>query len=242
MALDRPGHPPLNGPMIAPDPVAEPGKSRYRRGTETRERIIMAALPAFGLKGFQAVSTREIALAANVNLPAIQYYFGNKQGLYQACAGHIVARYRDATLGVSIAAQAAWTRGAAPAQCRQHLRNVLLTLARFLMDSDESLGWSLFIQRELADPGAAFDILFEQLWQPGVELVGRLIAAARDLTVCTATERLEAVHMISGLTAFASGRAAIDRLLAPSLAPDALTEALCRLVERQIAGVVPISG
>lgn len=47
------------------------------------------------------------------------------------------------------------------------------------MRAGDASGASLFIQRELADPGAAFDILFEQLWRPGVELVGQLISAAR---------------------------------------------------------------
>jgi lactate permease len=48
--------------------------------------------------------------------------------------------------------------------------------------------------------------------------------------------------MVSGLLGDGTRPAQIWRLLAPSLAPDALTEALCRLVERQIARIVPISG
>lgn len=210
-----------------------PARTGYRRGAETRERILAAALPAFGMKGFEAVSTREIAEAAKVNLPAIQYYFGNKQGLYLACASHIVDRYAEAARPTSEAAAAALTAGSADA-ARQHLVAVLQALARSLMRAGDAPGGSLFIQRELADPGAAFDILFDQLWRPGVELVGQLISAARG-TPRAPPARLEAIHLISGLTAFASGRAAIDRLLPPS---GDLAEALCALVERQVAGVV----
>ncbi|OYU15439.1 MAG: TetR family transcriptional regulator [Alphaproteobacteria bacterium PA4] len=211
----------------------QPARTGYRRGAETRERILAVALSAFGLRGFDAVSTREIAEAARVNLPAIQYYFGSKQGLYRACAGHIVDRYVAAALPTSRAAETVLSGGDAAA-ARQSLSDVMLALAQFLMRTGDAQGAALFIQRELADPGAGFDILFEQLWRPGVELVGQLISAARS-TPGAGPARLEAIHLISGLTAFASGRAAIDRLLPPGadLAAD-----LCRLVERQIAALV----
>jgi TetR/AcrR family transcriptional regulator, regulator of cefoperazone and chloramphenicol sensitivity len=61
----------------------------YARGDETRQRIIDAALKLFGEHGFDGASTRDIAAAAGVNAPALQYYFENKEGLYKACAEHI---------------------------------------------------------------------------------------------------------------------------------------------------------
>ena len=67
-------------------------EAAYRRGGETRERLIGAAIRLFGESGFDAASTREIAAAASLNTPALQYYFDNKEGLYAACAGHIVVR------------------------------------------------------------------------------------------------------------------------------------------------------
>src|SRR5262245_29518133 len=54
------------------------------RGEETRARILDAALEMFAANGFEGASTRAIAEAAGVNLPAIQYYFGSKEGLYRA--------------------------------------------------------------------------------------------------------------------------------------------------------------
>ena len=53
-------------------------------GQEARARLLDAALKLFAEQGFAKTSTREIALAAQVNISAISYYFGNKQGLYQA--------------------------------------------------------------------------------------------------------------------------------------------------------------
>lgn len=53
-------------------------------GQEARTRLLDAALRLFAEQGFAKTSTREIALAAQVNISAISYYFGHKQGLYQA--------------------------------------------------------------------------------------------------------------------------------------------------------------
>ncbi|GLQ87798.1 CerR family C-terminal domain-containing protein [Dyella flagellata] len=66
----------------------------YARGDETRQRIIDAAIQLFGEHGFKDASTRDIAAAAGVNAPALQYYFENKEGLYKACAEYITEDLR----------------------------------------------------------------------------------------------------------------------------------------------------
>lgn len=53
-------------------------------GFEARNRLLDAALALFAEKGFSKTSTREIALAAQVNIASISYYFGDKAGLYRA--------------------------------------------------------------------------------------------------------------------------------------------------------------
>ncbi len=67
-------------------------KGRYARGEETRQRIIDTAVEIFGRKGFTDTSTRDIAAAAGINTPAIQYYFENKLGLYTACIDQLTDR------------------------------------------------------------------------------------------------------------------------------------------------------
>ncbi|MBB6245546.1 CerR family C-terminal domain-containing protein [Rhodanobacter sp. A1T4] len=72
-----------------------PTAGGYARGDETRQRIIAAAIKLFGEHGFAGASTRDIAAAAGVNAPALQYYFENKEGVYQACAEYITNDLRD---------------------------------------------------------------------------------------------------------------------------------------------------
>ena len=66
---------------------ARPGAQQ--RGEDTRLRILRTALQVFATEGYDGASTRTLAQRANVNLPALQYYFGNKEGLYRAVIDHI---------------------------------------------------------------------------------------------------------------------------------------------------------
>jgi AcrR family transcriptional regulator len=49
-----------------------------------RAQLIAHATRIFATKGFAAATTREICDAAGVNISAIHYYFGDKEGLYRA--------------------------------------------------------------------------------------------------------------------------------------------------------------
>lgn len=62
---------------------AKPKKSRAD-GEQSRERLLLASMRLFAEQGYSRASTREIALAAGVNVAAISYYFGDKAGLYKA--------------------------------------------------------------------------------------------------------------------------------------------------------------
>lgn len=51
---------------------------------ESRRRLLATAGKLFAEKGFDGVSTRDIANAAGVNISLISYYFNGKDGLYTA--------------------------------------------------------------------------------------------------------------------------------------------------------------
>ena len=73
-------------PAPATPTLTEPERRKPRSdGIEARTRLLHTALKLFSEKGFARTSTREIALAAGVNIAAIHYYFGDKTGLYSAC-------------------------------------------------------------------------------------------------------------------------------------------------------------
>ncbi len=51
---------------------------------DARARLLQAGLQLFAQQGYSKTSTRELAVAAKVNVAAISYYFGDKAGLYRA--------------------------------------------------------------------------------------------------------------------------------------------------------------
>lgn len=53
-------------------------------GIDARQRLMAAGLKLFSERGFAKTSVRELARAAQVNLAAVSYYFGDKTGLYRA--------------------------------------------------------------------------------------------------------------------------------------------------------------
>ena len=63
---------------------------------ETRRRVLEAAEQLFAVRGIEAVSIRDITHAAGVNLAAINYHFGTKQGLaaevFKHCLGPLNAK------------------------------------------------------------------------------------------------------------------------------------------------------
>ncbi|MGA9774157.1 MAG: TetR family transcriptional regulator [Blastocatellia bacterium] len=62
---------------------------------EARARILAAAERLFAERGLTGVAIREIASEAGVNGAMIHYYFGNKDGLYQAILENAASRVRS---------------------------------------------------------------------------------------------------------------------------------------------------
>ena len=55
---------------------------------QTRHKILNAAAELFVQGGFQKTTVRQICKAAQVNVSAINYHFGDKKGLYEAVLQH----------------------------------------------------------------------------------------------------------------------------------------------------------
>ncbi|MEO0032121.1 MAG: hypothetical protein RIS94_1879 [Pseudomonadota bacterium] len=54
------------------------------RNGQGRERLLAAAATLFGERGFEAVSTKELALAAEVTIGSLYHHFASKEAIYQA--------------------------------------------------------------------------------------------------------------------------------------------------------------
>src|SRR5215470_16181189 len=65
---------------------------------ETRRRLVSGAITLFARDGFAGASSRDLAKEAGVNVATLHYYFGSKQGLYDAAVDEIYRRLRTRTL------------------------------------------------------------------------------------------------------------------------------------------------
>lgn len=163
-------------------PVRPPrhrAEASYARGEETRRRIIEVAIRLFAERGFEGASTREIAKAAGVNAPALQYYFDNKEGVYRACAEYIAESSRAHFAPVVTRTEAVLEDPAAtPDQVFEAFGEMLDALTDFQLLPDDAEYRRLFIAHEQVGhaPGVLFE-LFDSTVRPRMgEVSARLVA------------------------------------------------------------------
>jgi AcrR family transcriptional regulator len=193
--------------------------TRDDRVEDTKQRLLMAAIDVFGRHGFEAASTRMLTEAAGSNLQSIPYYFGSKEGLYVAVAEHIAERVQDRVMPVAAVIRESLQKAAStpgkklkPEQARQHLRDLMGTMARVFLH-DESAPWARYIIREQMEPTAAFDHLYERILAPMLELVRTLLGSALGKDPNSEQIRLRAMSTMGQLIVLRAARATLMRQL-----------------------------
>ena len=75
-------------------PDMTPGESGFsiERGPDARERILAAAESLFAVRGFEGVSTTQIAKVAGITQPLIHYHFKNKEALWKATISRLFSK------------------------------------------------------------------------------------------------------------------------------------------------------
>jgi AcrR family transcriptional regulator len=159
----------------------------YTRGEETRARIIAAAIRLFGEKGYEGASTRDIAAAAGVNAPALQYYFDNKEGVFGACIEFIAARAWDGLSEGVIEAERLLAEGADDEALIEAYCDIHTRAAEFKFKAADQDDWRLFMARLQAgvDPDVGlFEAVFRRIsmrtFAVTTAIIGRLTGRPAD--------------------------------------------------------------
>lgn len=124
---------------------------------DAKARILHAAGPIFADKGFQAATVREISQAADVNLAAINYYFGDKERLYietVKSAQHLLAERVP---------MPSWPEGTTAEERLAAFIEILLTR---MLENHETPWQSRMMMREILDPSSACQELAEEYFRP----------------------------------------------------------------------------
>ena len=152
----------------------------YPRGGETRARIIAVAMRLFGEKGYEGASTRDIAAAAGVNAPALQYYFDNKEGVLRACIEYIADRAWDSLSEGVIEAERLIAEGADDETLIDAYCDIQTRASEFKFKAADQDDWRLFMARHQAglDPDIGFEAVFRRIgirtFAVAAAIIGRL--------------------------------------------------------------------
>lgn len=182
-----------------------------------QQRLLEIAIDAFGKRGLEGASTREIAAAAGTAMSSITYHYGGKEGLYLAAAEHIASGMAESMSPALMVEVADGDTDAA----RRAVHGMLDALLDKMIGK-QTENWSLFIVREQMNPTAAFARMFDG---PMGQMTRRL---ARFVSIAAGVENSEAAR-ITTLTLFGqvlvvrASRATVLRLLEVDSIDDKLT-------------------
>ncbi|MFH1719500.1 MAG: CerR family C-terminal domain-containing protein [Planctomycetota bacterium] len=213
----------------------------HSRPDQTRDRLIQAGLEIFAEHGFNAATTRMLSSPAGVNLAAIPYHFGGKEGLYQAVVRHIaqVALSRLEKADVHIE-QLLQNDHAVDMELLEALEGLYLALARFLVGSGEADLFGPIIIREQMRPTAAFAILYESMIESqaryAAQLIGRLLHKDAD-----DPEIILRTHALFGqVLAFRAARATVLRRMGWQTISEDQVEQICQAISRNVRAVLTL--
>ncbi len=128
----------------------------------TKERLLNKAEALFAQKGYDAVSVREITAAAQCNLAAVNYHFGNKHKLYlEVFRARWVPRAKrlQEYFRKSLASQDSPT----PAAVAKSLAQAFLVGP---LSDEERHRHHQLMARELGQPTEALELVAKQVMQP----------------------------------------------------------------------------
>ncbi|MCC7126250.1 MAG: CerR family C-terminal domain-containing protein [Acidobacteria bacterium] len=148
----------------AVDPAADQG---------TRDRLVQEAGLLFADRGFQRATVREICAAAGANVAAVNYHFGDKDGLYRAVVQTAIAVMRGTNELLFEAG-----RGASPEdQLRAYVRVLLERLT-----GRDRLSWlHRLMTREIEEPGETMRLVMSEVIEPRMAHLGSLVGAIAGL-------------------------------------------------------------
>ena len=215
--MPSPAQPAIHTTQDSPDGAA--AKRSFSRketpgGLATRDYIIEVATDLFGQHGYQAVTVRQLTLAAKVNLSAVTYHFGGKEELYRMTVEALMQR-----IGGLIGSPVQALR-LAVTEAGDDIAALRLAAETFICDWAQLVLANADVQRrlpvlamELVSPSPVFPIIYEHFYRRLYEALGGLIGAALGLEAGS----LELSIRVHGVASLMLGFVASERVLWRSL-------------------------
>lgn len=131
------------------------------RSIDTRNRILDAAETLFSERGLEGASMRAMTAAAGVNLAAVNYHFGAKEGLVVAVYARRLRPLNEERLRLLTQAEAR-----TPLRLEEILSAYFAPVLRLLHDSERGQVFGRLLVRAMAEPGPYLAQLFLEEMAP----------------------------------------------------------------------------
>jgi TetR/AcrR family transcriptional regulator, regulator of cefoperazone and chloramphenicol sensitivity len=179
---------------------ASPRPSRMKAGKDTSALLIEAGIALFGARGYDGVTTRELADGARTNISSIKYHFGGKEALYRAVLEEIIHEITELVGPLLLALR----NGVAEANGN---RDVLTRLARQFAQNwcRAALGDPRTqkrippIVREVIQPSRHFTVIYNGFFRVLYDVLGELLAAAHGQAAAVDEELQIRTHIIMNM-------------------------------------------
>jgi len=137
---------------------------------KTKERLLKAASEIFAEKGFRDATVAEICEAAEANIAAVNYHFGDKESLYDEV-------WRRA---FSLAVESYPLDGSLPEnpELKDYLHSFASALLHRIFSEEDSGLFAKLLYREMASPTLALERIAEEAIFPQSEFLAEAIHAA----------------------------------------------------------------
>ncbi|MEI7683528.1 MAG: CerR family C-terminal domain-containing protein [Planctomycetota bacterium] len=155
---------------------------------DTRSRLLESAGQVFADKGFETATVREICRGAEVhNIAAINYYFGDKENLYQQA---VRVAFKGSVEPMEVPQ---WPEGTSPAvKLRQFIRGFATELI-----GDQRKPWHFqLMSRELAQPTSGCVAFVRDFARPHFEALKSILREALPEDVSGERVNLTALSII----------------------------------------------
>lgn len=210
------------------------------RGDAARQKLVEAALLIFGQHGYEGASTRQLAAEAGVNIAAIPYYFGGKEGLYLATIDSISETFR-ATFGdtIEMIREELKRPNLTQAECRKLLTTLVSEMIRFIVSSRKnSLHIARTIIREQLDPTPAFQRLYDGMLVHMHSTLAQLVAKLTGTSPDDPETRIRAQTIFGQIVTFKSSRETVLRNMKWKAFGDKEIEAVTSVIEFNIDAII----
>jgi AcrR family transcriptional regulator len=199
----------------------------------TKERILDTAEILFAQNGYQAVSVRQITSAAECNLAAVNYHFGNKENLYlEVFRSRWVPRAKrlQESFRKYLASQDSLSESA-----------VVRALAKAFVDGplsdDERLRHTQLMTREMTQPTKAFKHVAENAIQPFFKEVLEQLESVSPDKVSEEEMLLNIFSIFAMVLYFNFARVAVSRLTGRKYDPSFRAQLVEQITQFSLRGL-----